>query len=299
MVVHTKPSVPGHRGGQGGRCTSLVASDDWDRAREAFGQAARWFTSSTAAGRGRWDEPALGRAGPGRVDGRRPCWPHEPGTGDRGDLPWPACACGKWPPRSTTSVSSSLSRVIRPQLPSGAATRVPPWGRTRQARWAISPGVAHQGETSGRAPGPPDLRRGPGSVPRLHRRARATRVPLPVFRRDGHVQAAAHYASGQSRVRVSASPVKAGMVPSASTRIVARAAPAMKASGAPPILRAGVAGAPRGLAGERGAHPVQAMNASLGPAPGGEVAASAKTLGLLSCSGESVTRPEEVATTTQ
>ena len=37
-----------------------MASDDWDRAREAFDQAARWFTSSTAAGRGRWDEPALG-----------------------------------------------------------------------------------------------------------------------------------------------------------------------------------------------------------------------------------------------
>lgn len=39
---------------------ALVANDDWSRARVAFDQAARWFVRSSFAGRGRWDEPALG-----------------------------------------------------------------------------------------------------------------------------------------------------------------------------------------------------------------------------------------------
>jgi len=43
-----------------GRYPGIVANGDWIRARDAFDQAARWFTRSTAAGRGRWDELALG-----------------------------------------------------------------------------------------------------------------------------------------------------------------------------------------------------------------------------------------------
>ncbi len=39
---------------------SFVTSDHWNRAREAFDQAARWFVQSTLAGDGHWDEPALG-----------------------------------------------------------------------------------------------------------------------------------------------------------------------------------------------------------------------------------------------
>ncbi len=38
----------------------LVASNEWRRSRRAFGEAARWFARSTAAGQGRWDELALG-----------------------------------------------------------------------------------------------------------------------------------------------------------------------------------------------------------------------------------------------
>lgn len=38
----------------------VVSDDDWTQARNAFDQAARWFTGCTPAARGRWDEPALG-----------------------------------------------------------------------------------------------------------------------------------------------------------------------------------------------------------------------------------------------
>ncbi len=37
-----------------------MVSDDWARARDAFDQAAHWFTGNVETGRGRWEETALG-----------------------------------------------------------------------------------------------------------------------------------------------------------------------------------------------------------------------------------------------
>lgn len=37
-----------------------MVSDDWARVRDAFDQAARWFTHNVGAGSGRWEEMALG-----------------------------------------------------------------------------------------------------------------------------------------------------------------------------------------------------------------------------------------------
>lgn len=42
------------------RYADFVVSDDWARVRDAFDQAARWFTHNVEAGSGRWEEMALG-----------------------------------------------------------------------------------------------------------------------------------------------------------------------------------------------------------------------------------------------